>query len=125
MDLLLGWSNYASQLAIIIMDIISLLSQSWLDHVLIGSCLQTVEILTVINELKIGKSPGLDGIPIEFYYWDDLKDILLQLFTFILDNNIMSNEQKKGLSHLYTKEEPKLSLKTGAPSVYFVQTIKY
>ena len=63
------------------------------------------EIKIAIDNLSDGESPGLDGIPIEFYkiYWLDLKEIFLELYSFILNliNQktsavILINRGKKG-----------------------------
>ena len=47
------------------------------------------ELKTAIFQLENGKSPGIDGIPIEFYksYYEYIKNDLLQLYNSILFGN--------------------------------------
>lgn len=49
------------------------------------------EIKNGISEFKDGNSPGIDGFPLEFYkhLWGDLKEILLELYTHILNHGNM------------------------------------
>ena len=63
---------------------------------LLTKTLEQSEIKISISELKEGKSPGIDGIPLEFYktFWEDLKEILTELFIFILESNTIPNEAK-------------------------------
>jgi len=79
--------------------------------------LNLTEIKNAILDLKDGKSPGMDGLPVEFYkiFWEDLKDILLELYIFILDFNIMSKDQKTGAISLIHKSKDKNELDNWRP----------
>ena len=45
------------------------------------------KIDTAIKQMKNGKSPGIDGITIEFYkhFWNDIKDLLYNTFIECID----------------------------------------
>jgi len=75
------------------------------------------EIKSAIDDLNDGKSPGLDGIPIEFYkaYWKELKEILLELFCFILHSNTMSTSQKTSAVTLIHKGKKREKLENWRP----------
>ena len=73
-----------------------------------------VELKTVIFQLKNGKSPGINAIPIEFYksYYEYIKNDLLQLYNstrFGKDNLTASMNQ--AIITLLPKNDKKENLK--------------
>ncbi|XP_056409430.1 uncharacterized protein LOC130328351 [Hyla sarda] len=54
------------------------------------------EILDTINSFNLGKVPGSDGLPIEFYkvFYEVLKDDLLSLFTDVFNTKILPQSWK-------------------------------
>ena len=56
------------------------------------------ECETEVNEMKTNKSPGIDGIPDEFYkkFWNDINNLFYNALREIYDNNEMSFSQKIG-----------------------------
>jgi hypothetical protein len=64
------------------------------------------EIFTALNSLPEGRSPGIDGIPTEFYseFWDDINQLMLELFNHILEVKSLAKSQKKGLITLLPKK---------------------
>ena len=54
-----------------------------IDNDVLGNIPTKNELLTAVNILKESKSPGMDGIPIEFYkcFWTELKDPFLKMIT--------------------------------------------
>ena len=56
--------------------------------------------------MKHNKSPGLDGLPVEFYvvFWKDISDLLLNSFNFSLQNGLMSSSQRNGVITLIPQE---------------------
>ena len=64
------------------------------------------EIFSALKSLPEGRSPGIDGIPTEFYveFWDDLNLTMLDLFNYILQERSLTKTQKKGLITLLPKK---------------------
>lgn len=77
----------------------------------------TKEITKAVENMQTNKSPGPDGIPLEFYkhYWQHLKEHLIQLFNENYDQEIMSESQRKALLKLLYKKKDKLLLKNWRP----------
>ena len=62
------------------------------------------EMLNALKFMNNGSSPGVDGIPTEFYkvFWEDIKKPLYNSFIHSLNTGILSLSQRKGvLSLLY------------------------
>eukprot|EP00057_Strongylocentrotus_purpuratus_P026288 XP_011680762.1 PREDICTED: uncharacterized protein LOC583642 [Strongylocentrotus purpuratus] len=57
--------------------------------------------------MKHNKSPGLDGLPVEFYivFWKDISDMLIDSFNFSLQNGLMSSSQRNGVITLIPKKD--------------------
>ena len=65
------------------------------------------EIYTAIKSTESGKSPGLDGLPIEFYkvFWVEVKDFFMAAIKASYENNSLSISQRQGLINLIPKKE--------------------
>ena len=50
-----------------------------------------------------GKSPGIDGIPVEFcfHFWNIIKNPLIELFRVCLDKIEMSTTMKQETHHAF------------------------
>ena len=60
--------------------------------------------------LSQGKTPGSDGLPLEFYvkFWDQLCPILLQLYNFSFDQGSLSSSMQESVTGLiFRKDDPK------------------
>ncbi len=66
-----------------------------------------LEILEAIKSMSKGKSPGIDGIPVEFYlhFWNIIETPLMELFCECLDKKELSTTMKQGLITLIPKPE--------------------
>ena len=55
----------------------------------------------------MNKTPGFDGIPVEFYivFWPDIGDMLMNSFNFSLQNGILSPSQRNGIITLLPKKD--------------------
>ena len=75
------------------------------------------ECETAVNEMKTNKSPGIDGIPNEFYkkFWNDINNLFYNALREIYDNNEMSFSQKLAIMSLIHKKGDKKSLKNFRP----------
>ena len=75
------------------------------------------EIAAAIKEMKSNKSPGEDGLPIEFYriFWEDIKIYLFESYKFSLQEKSLSITQKRGVISLLPKKGDLLMLKNWRP----------
>ena len=65
------------------------------------------EVYCAVKSMKTNKTPGLDGLPVEFYivFWNDICDLLIESFNFSLANGIMSSSQRNGVITLLPKKD--------------------
>ena len=63
------------------------------------------ELQSALNVAKKGKSPGIDGIPIEFYsaFWDEIANDLVTIFNEIVRRGSLTGSQKQALIRLIPK----------------------
>ena len=75
------------------------------------------EIDKAIKMMQLNKSPGEDGLPIEFYrrFWNEIKHHLFNSFRFSLANGSLSITQKRGVISLLPKKNDLLLLKNWRP----------
>lgn len=69
--------------------------------------LQPDEILNSLKGLNNKKSPGTDGLTTEFYkfFWNDIKEYLLNSFNYSLETGELSIEQRRGIITLIPKKD--------------------
>ena len=62
------------------------------------------ECKDAVNDMKHNKSPGLDGIPNEFYqtFWNDLDDMFYGVLRELFEKNEMSFSQRLSVISLST-----------------------
>ena len=67
--------------------------------------------------MKINKSPGSDGLPVEFYitFWDDIKSILMNSLNAAYHKGELSPSQKRGILTLLYKKGDKSELSNWRP----------
>lgn len=65
------------------------------------------ELLSALQGLQTGKSPGSDGLPTEFCltFWDSLCDLLLRVFNEPFHLGVLLDSQRKGLLRLIRKKD--------------------
>ena len=76
------------------------------------------EILDAINKMKKGKSPGMDGLPIEFYlcFWSIIETPLFEMIKECIDKEEMITTMKQGIITLIPKpDKDHLSLDNWRP----------
>ena len=75
------------------------------------------EISTAIKNMQNNKSPGEDGLPIEFYkvFWLDIKDYLIASYKHSMAEGSLSITQKRGIISLLPKKKNLLFLKNWRP----------
>lgn len=60
------------------------------------------ELDNALSHLGSAKTPGWDGLTVEFYlaFWDDLKDVILSMINEAWANNWMPQSWKQGILKL-------------------------
>lgn len=75
------------------------------------------ECKEAINAMKLNKSPGSDGISVEFYkaFWEDIKFILIESLNSAYHLEKMSTTQRRGILSLLYKKNDKTLLTNWRP----------
>lgn len=75
------------------------------------------ECKNAIDSMKLNKSPGSDGIPVEFYkiFWEDIKTLLIESINSAYQTGEMTITQRKGILKLLYKKNEKTSLSNWRP----------
>ena len=57
--------------------------------------------------MKTNKTPGYDGLPIEFYivFWLDISDLLIDAYNFSLQQGVLTPSQRNGIITLLPKKD--------------------
>ena len=101
-------------------DIVGKFFPSNLEHPVISNEGKvTCDKILYIDELKESerimkniKTPGVDGIPIEFYkiFWYNIKDILYDSYCYSIESGSLSDSQKQCIIALIPKQEKRYAL---------------
>ena len=69
--------------------------------------LTKTECLQALKSTKSGKTPGSDGLPIEFYkvYWNEISDCLLNTINYAYTEGKFSISQRRGIIKLIPKKD--------------------
>ena len=64
------------------------------------------ECVRALDTFESGKTPGNDGIPIEFYktFWSCVGELMTHVFNYSFDSGEMSNSQKQAIITLIDKK---------------------
>ena len=75
------------------------------DRAFLSSPLTKEEILWVIQLITINKTPGQDGIPIEFYseFWDIIAEDLLDVYNDVLQMGSLTISQRRAIINIIPK----------------------
>jgi hypothetical protein len=76
------------------------------------------ECKTILNVLKNGKTPGIDGLPPEFYkfFWNSINEHLINAMNYTFETGEMSSSQRLGIITLIPKKDKdRLFLKNWRP----------
>lgn len=88
------------------------------DKVLCDNEISVDEIAIALKSMSKNKSPGSDGLTVEFYctFFDSLTDILVKLYTEVENNSMLSRSMRSGvISLIYKKKGDKKLLKNYRP----------
>jgi hypothetical protein len=77
-------------------------------NALLEELIRTEEIHQAIKSGKPNKSPGLDGIPLEFYKytWNTIKEDLTQIINDMYIDSTINETQKYGIIFCLPKKQP-------------------
>ena len=75
------------------------------DNSILNQTITLEEIYDIIKSMEVNKSPGIDGIPVEFYqtYWDIIKQEIYEVITQSLTLSTLSESQRKAIIVLIEK----------------------
>ena len=75
------------------------------------------EIFIIIKSFTRNRTPGLDGLPIEFYLenWNIIADEFVEIVKFSIINRILCQSQRKGVITITPKDGDKKLLKNWRP----------
>ena len=64
----------------------------------------------VLNNLANNQSPGIEGFSTNFYkfFWIDLNYLLYESYLYSFEHNLLTNEQRIGISNLIPKKDKDL-----------------
>ena len=84
------------------------------------------EIYNAINNLNVNKSPGIDGIPNEFYlkYWDVIHKELSLVLKNIINGEILQGKQRRAIITLIPKDGDLKLLKSWRPISLICSDVK-
>jgi len=68
------------------------------------------EVFQTIKAMNHNKSPGFDGLPVEFYivFWNDINDMLIDSYNYSFENGHLSLSQRNGIITLLPKKDKDL-----------------
>ena len=75
------------------------------DRTMLSKPISKCEIYKSITNLSLNKTPGIDGLPVEFYLenWDIIGEDILTLYGTILQTGQLSESQKRGIISMLPK----------------------
>ena len=76
------------------------------DNNVLGSMISEKECYDSISSFSNDKSPGSDGLPIEFYktFWKEIKSLLCSVFNECFERNILPHSMRRSVSTLLPKK---------------------
>ena len=75
------------------------------------------ECENAVNRMKLNKSPGEDGLPVEFYtlFWAEIGTFLVEMYNECFENNMLPTSMRKSLVTLIHKKEDKTKIDNYRP----------
>ena len=75
------------------------------------------EIYNIIKTMALNKTPGVDGLPVEFYLenWERIKNDILAIYDTVLDTGYLGKSQKRGIITIIPKTNNTLDIRNYRP----------
>ena len=75
------------------------------------------EVLGVMKSFSKNRTPGIDGIPIEFYLenWNIIDNDFIEIVKYIIENRVLCKTQRRGIITIMPKDGDKKLLKNWRP----------
>ncbi len=69
------------------------------------------EVKDAIDKLPLGKSPGIDGFPVEFYkeYWHKIKHLFMKYLQEVKEDGLSASRNVSIIKLIYKKKQEKYS----------------
>ena len=87
------------------------------DRIILSAPLTKNEIYRIIESMALNKTPGVDGLPAEFYIenWQLISDAILELYRTILQDGCLGESQRKGIITIIPKSNDTLDINNYRP----------
>ena len=84
---------------------------------MLNSPLTKTEIYRNIEQLSLNKTPGIDGIPSEFYLenWNIISNDILALYNEVIDIGLLGQSQRRGIINLIPKSNDNMYIDSFRP----------
>ncbi len=91
------------------------------------SALSLGELYRALQSMESGKTPGMDGLPVDFLktFWSEIGVDLLEVFNDSLLKGGLPLSCRRAVVTLLPKKEISLRLRTGGRSHFYAVTINY
>ena len=75
------------------------------DHAMLSAPLSKEELYFVMLAIAVNKTPGIDGLPVEFYleFWQVIADDILEMYNEVLQTGILGASQRKAIINIIPK----------------------
>lgn len=75
------------------------------EQALCKGLITETEALNALKDFSTNKTPGTDGLPVEFlkYFWPELKSSIVGSFNYAFHNGSLSISQRRGIISLIPK----------------------
>ena len=96
------------------------------DSALLGKNVTMTEVYEAIKDMKTNKSPGIDGLPIEFYvkFWEIIKEDLFEILVNIIGGTELQEFQRQAIIVLIHKDGDLNQLRNWRPISLICADIK-
>ena len=103
----------------------SILKLSHISQEYCDKPLSIYECRQALDTFENGKSPGNDGLPIEFYkcFWEDIKNILFHCYEECFDKGELSYSQKQAVITLIPKMDKDRSNLSNWRPISYIRTL--
>ena len=101
------FTEASAQAASSFLDLLDIPRLSELSQEMLNRPITKAELLENLKSMSHNKSPGLDGLPVEFYivFFNDISDLLVSSLNFSFEHGMLSPSQRNGIITLLPKKD--------------------